>query len=192
MRETLHGFGADCLLVERELAAQFAELDQLRVDLLRHAEVVRSGFQRNGEQREEIARLVQERRDLESELELVRGRAAELHDTVQQQAGELSELRQLAGEELRAVRQWADRQPSAPQAAFQETQPALIGTQPAPVESQPAPVESQPAPVESQTTAATGIPISLDQTTSDPVVRSVMAQFARLQQDVAQRRRAHR
>jgi hypothetical protein len=100
------------------------------------------------------------------ELELVRGHAAELQETVAEQKREMSEQRQAMGEQLQQLRFLLEQQAVAPASVQPEAAPQV-----------PAPT---PPARESKQEAA------------DPVVSSVMAQFAKLQQDVAQRRKARK
>lgn len=109
--------------------------------------------------------LERERIELESELELVRTRATELQETVNSQRHEMAEQRAELASELRLLRELVEQS----SARFSDGPPrssepvlALAGGQDA--------EESSGAP-------------------ADPVISSVMAQFARLQKDVAQRRK---
>ena len=112
-----------------------------------------------------LAELERERIELESELELVRTRATELQETVHQQKRELIDQRAELSSELRLLRelieQLGDRWPEN-SGSFSESSIAV------PAGRAPAAAETPPA---------------------DPVINSVMAQFARLQKDVAQRRK---
>lgn len=108
--------------------------------------------------------LERERLELESELELVRTRATELQELVNQQRRELVEQRADVTTELRLLRELVEQRGST-RAAVEyepEEEPALVGA--------------------SSRGGSDGPP-------ADPVVSSVMAQFARLQKDVAQRRK---
>jgi DNA repair exonuclease SbcCD ATPase subunit len=108
-----------------------------------------------------LANFERERVELESELELVRTRATELQEVVNQQRRELVEQRADVTTELRLLRELVEqRQALAPEEYASDE--ALVG---AAAHSEP--MGSAP----------------------DPVVSSVMAQFARLQKDVAQRRK---
>lgn len=112
-----------------------------------------------------LAELERERIELESELELVRTRATELQETVHQQKRELVDQRAELSSELRLLRelieQLGDRW-TENSGSFSESSLAV------PASRAPATTEAPPA---------------------DPVINSVMAQFARLQKDVAQRRK---
>jgi DNA repair exonuclease SbcCD ATPase subunit len=109
--------------------------------------------------------LERERLELESELELVRTRATELQETVNSQRRELTEQRAELSSELRALREMVERSPpSAGRIHTEAPEPVRVAS------------------------------IARDQATAeepppDPVISSVMAQFARLQKDVAQRRK---
>ena len=101
-----------------------------------------------------------ERVELESELELVRTRATELQEVVNQQRRELVEQRADITTELRLLRELVEtRRGLQPAQEFEPDEDALVG----------ASTRGEASP--------------------DPVVSSVMAQFARLQKDVAQRRK---
>jgi len=106
-----------------------------------------------------------ERLELESELELVRTRATELQEVVNQQRRELVEQRADVTTELRLLRELVEQRGGTRGTSSYEPEeePALVGTV-------------------SRSEASSGAP-------ADPVVSSVMAQFARLQKDVAQRRK---
>jgi chromosome segregation ATPase len=111
---------------------------------------------------ERLASLERERIELESELELVRTRATELQEVVNQQRRELVEQRADVTTELRLLRELVEQNRHVRHEEPLEEEPALVGAS-----SRGEPVTCAP----------------------DPVVSSVMAQFARLQKDVAQRRR---
>jgi len=109
---------------------------------------------------ERLGALERERVELESELELVRTRATELQEIVNQQRRELVEQRADITTELRLLRELVESRPQ--QGEFEGEDEALVAAA-----SHSEPLGSAP----------------------DPVVSSVMAQFARLQKDVAQRRK---
>jgi len=109
---------------------------------------------------ERLSALERERVELESELELVRTRATELQEIVNQQRRELVEQRADITTELRLLRELVESRPQ--QAEYEGEDEALVTAA-----SHSEPLGSSP----------------------DPVVSSVMAQFARLQKDVAQRRK---
>jgi chromosome segregation ATPase len=116
---------------------------------------------------ESLARLAEagrERAELESELELVRTRSTELQEIVNQQRRELAEQRADVTTELRLLRELLEqRQDLGGSIHDSNSEPMLVGAAGRADE----PAGSAP----------------------DPVVSSVMAQFARLQKDVAQRRK---
>jgi SMC interacting uncharacterized protein involved in chromosome segregation len=116
-----------------------------------------------------------ERAELEAELELVRTRASELQETVAQQKRELAEQREELQSELKLLRQLIEQQ-SDLMAAGDDSRRESVNvtmTRPGPAVTLVRP----PAAVDDDAPAG-----------ADPVVSSVMAQFARLQKDVAQRR----
>lgn len=122
--------------------------------------------------------VLRERDRLEGELELVRTRACELQEVVAEQQDQLAQQHDDVSGELRQLKSVIESQLSSLQ---RKSQPFERFTTPAP---QPVPTNvtqssSTPANAES---AAEAPP-------ADPVVNSVMAQFARLQKDVAQRRK---
>ena len=108
-----------------------------------------------------VSTLEHERVELEAELELVRTRATELQEVVNQQRRELVEQRADVTTELRLLRELVESRPQ-PAPEFESDEDTLVGA------------------------SVRGEPIA---STPDPVVSSVMAQFARLQKDVAQRRK---
>jgi predicted nucleic acid-binding Zn-ribbon protein len=109
-----------------------------------------------------VAVLERERSELETELELVRARATELQEVVNQQRRELAEQKTEITNELRLLREAAAQWPHATEVYEPHEEPELV--------------------------AATTSGESMG-AVPDPVVSSVMAQFARLQKDVAQRRK---
>jgi chromosome segregation ATPase len=111
-----------------------------------------------------MASMSQEREALEAELELVRSQAAELHETVRQQQHEMVTQKSELGGELQQLRRLVEKQ--ADLIADRAVQTGRESV--------------------TQTVAAAPGNMSLP---NDPVVNSVMAQFAKLQKDVAQRRR---
>ncbi len=116
----------------------------------------------NGDAPRRLAILERERSELEAELELVRARATELQEVVNQQRRELAEQKTEITNELRLLREAAAQWPHATEAFPHHEEPDLV--------------------------AATTSGESMG-AVPDPVVSSVMAQFARLQKDVAQRRK---
>jgi DNA repair exonuclease SbcCD ATPase subunit len=119
----------------------------------------------SGEGHARLSELERERPELEAELELVRTRAAELQETVNTQRRELTEQRAEFASELRLLRelveQNADRFSRAPE---------------------------EPGELVCAGSGGRG-QVESEDTPADPVISSVMAQFARLQKDVAQRRK---
>jgi chromosome segregation ATPase len=115
-----------------------------------------------------------ERAELEAELELVRTRAQELQETVVQQKRELTQQRDDLQSEMKLLRQLIEQQSDLMAAGGDSRRDSvsLTMTQPRPNVTLVRP----PANSEDEAPAA------------DPVVSSVMAQFARLQKDVANRR----
>ncbi len=109
--------------------------------------------------RAKIAALELERHDLETELELLRARASELQTVNSQQKRELAEQRSEVTSELRVLRELLTEQSEL--RATSDREHAVVSA----------------ATHEANTSEP------------DPVVSSVMAQFARLQKDVAQRRK---
>ena len=119
-----------------------------------------------GDAQQRLNELERERPELEAELELVRTRAAELQETVNNQRHELTEQRAEFASELRLLRelveQNADRFTRPPD---EHGELVLAGT------------------------TGRGSHAEAEEAPADPVISSVMAQFARLQKDVAQRRK---
>jgi chromosome segregation ATPase len=110
-----------------------------------------------------VAEIERERVELESELELVRTRATELQEVVNQQRRELVEQRADITTELRLLRELVEQKREHAGMEFEpDEDAALVGAA-------------------SRGDAGSSAP--------DPVVSSVMAQFARLQKDVASRRK---
>ena len=113
-----------------------------------------------------LGELERERPELEAELELVRTRAAELQETVNNQRRELTEQRAEFASELRLLRELVEQNADRfARPADDHGELVLAGSS-----SRGSHAESEEAP-------------------ADPVISSVMAQFARLQKDVAQRRK---
>jgi hypothetical protein len=104
-----------------------------------------------------------ERVELESELELVRTRATELQEVVNQQRRELVEQRADVTTELRLLRELVEQRRERPIESYE--------------------------PEEDDSLVAASARSDSSGSVPDPVVSSVMAQFARLQKDVAQRRK---
>lgn len=109
-----------------------------------------------------LTALEQEREALESELELVRSHAAELNETVAQQQREIAAQKNELSSELQQLRKLVEKQ------ADLIADRVVVARETVPPAGPAQTAATQPA---------------------DPVVNSVMAQFAKLQKDVAQRRR---
>ncbi|MDX1947999.1 MAG: hypothetical protein SFU86_21550 [Pirellulaceae bacterium] len=124
----------------------------------------------------QVVALERERAELEAELELVRTRAAELQQTVSEQRRELTQQHEELTNELKLLRDLLEQQGDLL---------AARGAEPhaAPAAPPMLPTMTIPAARASALAAAPADPAE-----ADPVVNSVMAQFARLQKDVAQRR----
>lgn len=116
--------------------------------------------------------VLRERDRLESELELVRTRACELQEVVSEQQDQLSQQHDDVSDELRQLK------------TVIESQLSSLSRKSQPIERFTAPVA---APVAANVTQPNIE--SAEAPPADPVVNSVMAQFARLQKDVAQRRK---
>jgi chromosome segregation ATPase len=114
--------------------------------------------------RSKLESLSQERVELEAELELVRTRAVELQEIVNQQRRELAEQRADVTSEIRSLREVIQQQIRHIEEGNPPEHEAALAT-----------VDAR----NNDNGAAA----------PDPVVSSVMAQFARLQKDVAQRRK---
>lgn len=142
----------------RDLAIARKEIADLRAN--------HGGVAHSGEDAEHVAELEQERAALEAELELVRGRAAELYDALAQERRSLAEHRAETNNELKQLRRIVEKQAEL----LTERVNAASVARDVPT----ADVEDEPI----DTSAA-----------SDPVISSVMAQFAKLQKEVAERRK---
>ena len=105
-----------------------------------------------------------ERAALEAELEMVRGRAAELYDSLAQERRTVAEQRNEAANELKQLRRIVEKQAE------------LLGERPAGGHATVAREVAKPDR-EGNDQAA------------DPVINSVMQQFAKLQKEVAERRK---
>lgn len=136
--------------------------------------------------------LEKEHLELESELELVRARAAELQELVQQLKRELNEQRSGMTDELRELRKMLGQRgdAAAPRETYRETAASVRDSSPYEGRMATATIalpvresshEPQPRELVRQST-----PISA---AADPASQAVMAQFAKLQKDVAQRRK---
>ncbi len=120
------------------------------------------------------AEVLRERDRLESELELVRSRACELQEVVAEQQDRLSQQQDDVSDELRQLK------------SVIEIQLSTLHRKSQPIERPPAAAPQVTAAVMN---VATAQPETADVPAADPVMSSVMAQFARLQKDVAQRRK---
>lgn len=126
--------------------------------------------------------VLRERDRLEGELELVRTRACELQEVVSEQQDQLAQQHEDVSDELRQLKAVIENQLSS---LSRKSQP-LERVQ-APVYSQSTSATQPPPPVAANVT--TPVSEAAEAPPADPVMNSVMAQFARLQKDVAQRRK---
>lgn len=169
-RNQLADSQSDCVDTRKRLAAaqrQMAELESQLTELrsqLENSQRVAVPTSPEPVDSSTLATMTQEREALEAELELVRSQAAELHETVRQQQHEMVTQKSELGGELQQLRRLVEKQAD------------LIADR----------AVSTGRETVTQTVAATPGNMSLP---NDPVVNSVMAQFAKLQKDVAQRRR---
>lgn len=152
---------------ETQLDVALGELRELRqqLDAYKQQQAERPAAAPHPSGSEGSADWQQERTELEGELELVRGRAAELQDTVDQQRRELSEARSEMSSELRELRRLVEQQAEA----------VARGGGGGPTVTVAHAIEAE---VEASELAG-----------DDPVMNSVAAQFAKLQKDMAQRRK---
>jgi chromosome segregation ATPase len=160
---------AELASARQELATAKQELTIARQELAESQQAAQARVVAPGS---EDARLVELQAELEQallELELVRGHAAELQETVSEQKQELSQQRSSMGDELKELRRLVEQQAD------------LLSAQPHDVAAS---ALAAPAPVAKDAAAAGPA--------ADPVVSSVMAQFAKLQQDVTQRRKSRK
>jgi chromosome segregation ATPase len=165
-----------------ELAQLREQVDQTRSELAgaidraaaARADAMLAAGGDSPEASERFSALTQERAELEAELELVRTRAMELQETVAQQKRELSGQRDELQAELKLLRQLIEQQSDLMASAERPEPTNVTLTRTGPPVSLPRP---SARPVEEDRTPP-----------ADPVVSSVMAQFARLQKDVSQRR----
>jgi DNA repair exonuclease SbcCD ATPase subunit len=130
--------------------------------------------------RRQLAELQEERAVLEAELTLMRSRAADLQEQAAEHKRQLAERQNELTAELKQLREALAAKPW-------ENAPAICGAGAAAVAP---PAESsltitQPPPAPPAMSAAS----AEKEKPADPLVNSVMAQFARLQKDVAQRRK---
>lgn len=128
--------------------------------------------------------VLRERDRLESELELVRTRACELQEVVAEQQDQLAQQHDDVSDELRQLKSVIENQLSS---LNRKSQPFERIQQPQPAYSPSQTMTQPPPPVAAA--ATTSAPEAAEAPPADPVMNSVMAQFARLQKDVAQRRK---
>jgi DNA repair exonuclease SbcCD ATPase subunit len=146
--------------LEQELAKVRQQVEQSHTRCRESTAVKRRPH--DGADAQALSALEQEREALETELELVRNHAAELNETVAQQQREIAAQKSELGTELQQLRRLVEKQ------ADLIADRAVSARENIPVVGQSSTVPTPP---------------------NDPVVNSVMAQFAKLQKDVAQRRR---
>jgi chromosome segregation ATPase len=172
------GLREQALLAEhgaRESAWQ-AERDELRAQLAAAVNtlppVAAAVPAIDAQTKQELAVLLEERTVLDAELTVVRSRAAELQEVVNEQKRLLAERQEELTVELKQLRELLADRP------WDTLEHGAISSPPHEESSTP----SQPTPVTDTHTAP-------PEKVPDPLVDSVMAQFARLQKDVAQRRK---
>jgi hypothetical protein len=185
--ETLASLQTECAQSEELIDDLFAELEKRRAELAQkvaEVELERAANWRLKEQFEKSltlrlaatpvneageprhpSELELERAALVVELEQVRARAAELHETLLEQQQEHAEHNARLAGEIQSLRQWIERN-----AELRDSSPREI-----------------PVELSENDLAASGVAASASG--GDPVVSSVMAQFAQLQRDVAKRRK---
>ncbi|HTN76680.1 MAG TPA: hypothetical protein VL096_15585 [Pirellulaceae bacterium] len=143
----------------RDLAQARKEIGDLRSELASRGDGGAEGGSHDGSY---------DRAALEAELEAVRGRAAELYETLAHERRSLSEQRSEAATEMKQLRRIVERQAE------------LLGERP----------NNQTVTVARETTVEHFDDEPIEETSSsDPVISSVMAQFAKLQKEVAERRK---
>ena len=146
-----------------QFAGQFAELKQ-------HLHAPPADSQEGAE----VEALRKERLELETELDLVRARSAELQETVARQKRELSEQRAEVSDELKELRSLME------QATLFAQHDSSSGSESTSGEERSVRLSSHSSHSAHEEQPAKS---------PDPVVTSVMAQFAKLQRDIAQRRK---
>lgn len=184
--------------LDRQFSATAAELQEFRAEIAQRPELpsplpaVESlgdqlgerfqaledriqSLQRESPEFSELNTLKQERQELELELELVRARSAELQETVSRQKRELAAQQMQVSDELKELR-------------------SLIAEQGEHISHHDPSATMEPSIRESsvrKSTPPTPAPAASEEAAkpNDPVVNSVMAQFAKLQRDIAQRRK---
>lgn len=150
---------------EARLAETQQELAQAHVELARMRKAANDPSAVN--QSQKLSEVERERSELENELENVRSRAAELHETVSSQKHEMETQRTEMSGEIKQLRKILEKMASGSGPQAEAAALPATATEDA----------SQKAPA-----------AKTEGSTNDPVVNSVMAQFAKLQKDVAQRR----
>lgn len=175
-------------LQERELGDHINQLEQTRAELEAERDQARREREELDSVREELdearneldhlrgqsqhldqgqfAEMEEERLALEAELEQARHRAAELANTIAEQKKQLAEERNGWSEELKQLR------------GLLESRAILQAAPPNPPHTEHSP----------ESGVAAQAPSSAGMASADPVVGSVMAQFAQLQKDAASRR----
>ncbi len=172
-------------------------IDRFAGRLSEHAPGGSAALSGTAEDLAKVHELEKERVELESELELVRARAAELQELVQQLKRELTEQRSGVTDELREMRKLLGHQEApAHREAYRE--PAAEAHEGRPAERRsPALTITLPARESahesvrdsSRERAKENVRDSTAAATADPASHAVMAQFAKLQRDVALRRK---
>ena len=134
--------------------------------------------------------LEKERIELEGELELVRARAAELQELVQQLKRDLTEQQAGVTDELREMRKLLGHQAESPGHRQTYHEPAGYDAEPGQSEGRLAMTMTLPARENPRETGRSSVrDSSAAVATADPASQAVMAQFAKLQRDVALRRK---
>jgi chromosome segregation ATPase len=177
-------------------------IDRFAGRLSEHPSRGAPGAPLSAEDQSQVQEMQKERVELEGELELVRARAAELQELVQQLKRELTEQRSGMTDELREMRRLLGHHAESPAHretyhvppadAAESSQPEgrlamtmtlpvrELGRESARESSRENPRETGRSNVRDSTSAAA---------TADPASQAVMAQFAKLQRDVALRRK---
>ncbi|WP_254508872.1 hypothetical protein [Anatilimnocola floriformis] len=155
-----------------EAVASPASTAQL-TDVLAQLELLRQEQRTLEKSHSEVLR---ERDRLEGELELVRTRACELQEVVAEQQDQLAQQHDDVSDELRQLKSVIESQLSSIQRKSQ------------PFERFAAAPQQQPQPTAAANVTQPNVEPA-EAPPADPVVNSVMAQFARLQKDVASRRK---
>ncbi|MBM4090633.1 MAG: hypothetical protein FJ276_14615 [Planctomycetes bacterium] len=157
--ESVVGRSADLAELEEELAETRRQLEAARLTR-QSASDDQSASHGSVQLEDELRELKRERDALEEELEIVRDRATQLNETLADQQHVLTLQKSELSNEVQQLRRLVDKQAELITDRSDCRQP-----------------QTSPADELAQ------------QPTADPVVASVMAQFAKLQRDVAQRRR---